>query len=65
MTDAHWLAGLAKDGLISPSLRHPPDIQYLRMVCHHRRSLVKSHLLKRNRFHKNLTTIGIRIGIHR
>jgi len=61
--DAHWLAILARAGLLRASFVPPEKLRQLRLVARHRKKLVGILSAEKNRLHKVLTDGGIRLGV--
>ena len=61
--DAHWLAMLARAGLLRGSFVPPAKLRELRLVARQRQKLVGQLASEKNRLHKVLTDSGIRLGV--
>ncbi|MHB8416304.1 MAG: IS110 family RNA-guided transposase [Acidiferrobacteraceae bacterium] len=61
--DAHWLATLARAGLLRGSFVPPSKLRELRLVARQRQKLVGQLASEKNRLHKVLTDSGIRLGV--
>jgi transposase len=61
--DAHWLATLARAGLLRGSFVPPAALRELRLVSRQRQKLVGHLASEKNRLHKVLTDGGIRLGV--
>lgn len=61
--DAHWLATLARAGLLRRSFVPPAMLRELRLVARQRQKLVGHLASEKNRLHKVLTDGGIRLGV--
>lgn len=61
--DAHWLATLARAGLLRGSFIPPAMMRELRLVSRQRQKLVGQLASEKNRLHKVLTDGGIRLGV--
>jgi len=61
--DAHWLATLARAGLLRQSFIPPADIRYLRLVARQRQKLGGMLSSEKNRLHKLLADAGIRLNV--
>jgi len=61
--DAHWLATLARAGLLRGSFVPPAQLRELRLVTRQRQKLVGQLSAEKNRLHKLLTDSGIRLGV--
>lgn len=61
--DAHWLATLARAGLLRASFVPPAAMRELRLVARQRQKLVGHLASEKNRLHKVLTDGGVRLGV--
>lgn len=61
--DAHWLATLARAGLLRRSFIPPAKFRELRLVARQRQKLVSQLASEKNRLHKVLTDSGVRLGV--
>lgn len=61
--DAHWLATLARAGLLRGSFVPPAKLRELRLIARQRQKLVGQLASEKNRLHKVLTDGGIRLGV--
>lgn len=61
--DAHWLATLARAGLLRGSFVPPAKLRELRLIARQRQKLVGQLASEKNRLHKVLTDSGIRLGV--
>lgn len=61
--DAHWLAMLARAGLLRGSFVPPAQWRELRLIARQRQKLVGQLASEKNRLHKVLTDSGIRLGV--
>lgn len=61
--DAHWLAMLARAGLLRGSFVPPAKLQELRLISRQRQKLVGQLASEKNRLHKVLTDSGVRLGV--
>ncbi len=61
--DAHWLATLARAGLLRGSFVPPAKLRELRLIGRQRQKLVGQLASEKNRLHKVLTDSGIRLGV--
>jgi transposase len=61
--DAHWLATLARAGLLRGSLVPPAKLRELRLIARQRQKLVGQLASEKNRLHKVLTDSGVRLGV--
>jgi transposase len=61
--DAHWLATLARAGLLRGSFVPPAAVRELRLIARQRQKLVGHLASEKNRLHKVLTDGGIRLGV--
>lgn len=61
--DAHWLATLARAGLLRGSFVPPAKLRELRLIARQRQKLVSQLAAEKNRLHKVLTDSGIRLGV--
>lgn len=61
--DAHWLATLARAGLLRGSFVPPAKFRELRLIGRQRQKLVGQLASEKNRLHKVLTDGGIRLGV--
>ena len=63
IADAHWLATLARAGLLRPSFIPPADIRHLRLIARQRQKLGGMLASEKNRLHKLLADAGIRLNV--
>lgn len=63
VNDAHWLATLARAGLLRGSFVPPAELRELRLLARQRQKLVGQLASEKNRLHKILTDSGIRLGV--
>ena len=61
--DAHWLATLARAGLLRGSFVPPAKLRELRLIARQRQKLVGQLASEKNRLHKVLTDSGVRLGV--
>jgi transposase len=61
--DAHWLATLARAGLLRGSFVPPSLLRELRLIARQRQKLVGQLASEKNRLHKVLTDSGVRLGV--
>ena len=61
--DAHWLAMLARAGLLRASFVPPAALRELRLIARQRQKLVGQLASEKNRLHKVLTDSRIRLGV--
>ena len=61
--DAHWLAMLARAGLLRASFVPPAKLRELRLIARQRQKLVGQLASEKNRLHKVLTDSGVRLGV--
>lgn len=61
--DAHWLATLARAGLLRGSFVPPAKWRELRLIARQRQKLVGQLASEKNRLHKVLTDSGVRLGV--
>lgn len=61
--DAHWLATLARAGLLRGSFVPPARLRELRLIARQRQKLVGQLASEKNRLHKVLTDSGVRLGV--
>lgn len=61
--DAHWLATLARAGLLRASFIPQADIRHLRLVSRQRQKLCGMLASEKNRLHKVLADSGIRLNV--
>lgn len=61
--DAHWLAMLARAGLLRGSFVPPAKLRELRLIARQRQKLVGQLASEKNRLHKVLTDSGVRLGV--
>lgn len=61
--DAHWLATLARAGLLRGSFVPPAKLRELRLIARQRQKLVGQLASEKNRLHKVLTDSGIRLAV--
>lgn len=62
VSDSHWLAQLARFGLLRGSFIPPKDLRELRIVSRYRRKLSAMAASEKNRVHKLLDDAGIKLG---
>ena len=63
VADAHWLATLARAGLLRGSFVPPAKLRELRLLARQRQKLVGQLASEKNRLHKVLTDSGVRLGV--
>ena len=63
VADAHWLATLARAGLLRGSFIPQADIRHLRLVARQRQKLGGMLASEKNRLHKVLADSGIRLNV--
>ena len=63
ISDAEWLASLARANLLSPSFVPPMALRELRLISRERQNIVSMLSAEKNRLHKVLTDGGIRLGV--
>jgi transposase len=63
VADAHWLAMLARAGLLRQSFIPPADIRHLRLIARQRQKLGGMLASEKNRLHKLLADAGIRLNV--
>jgi transposase len=63
VADAHWLATLARAGLLRASFIPPADIRHLRLIARQRQKLGGMLSSEKNRLHKLLADAGIRLNV--
>lgn len=63
VADAHWLATLARAGLLRQSFIPPADIWHLRLIARQRQKLGGMLASEKNRLHKLLADAGIRLNV--
>jgi transposase len=63
ISDAQWLATLARAGLLRGSFVPPAKLRQLRLIARQRQKLVSQLAAEKNRLHKVLTDCGIRLGV--
>lgn len=63
VADAHWLAMLARAGLLRASFVPPTALRELRLIARQRQKLVGQLASEKNRLHKILTDGGIRLSV--
>jgi transposase len=61
--DAHWLATLARAGLLRGSFIPQADIRHLRLIARQRQKLGGMLASEKNRLHKVLADSGIRLNV--
>ena len=61
--DAHWLATLARAGLLRGSFVPPAKLRELRLIARQRQKLVGQLASEKNRLHKVPTDAGVRLGV--
>lgn len=61
--DAHWLATLARAGLLRGSFIPPAKLRGLRLVARQRQKLISQLVGEKNRLHKILADGGVRLGV--
>ena len=62
VSDSHWLAQLARFGLLRGSFIPPKDLRELRLVSRYRRKVAAMLAAETNRLHKLLDDAGIKLG---
>ena len=63
ISDAQWLATLARAGLLRASFIPPAEIRHLRLIARQRQKLGGMLAAEKNRLHKVLTDAGIRLNV--
>lgn len=63
VSDAQWLASLARAGLLRNSFVPPAKLRELRIIARHRQKLVSMLAAEKNRLHKVLTDGGVRLNV--
>ncbi|MCG5525949.1 IS110 family transposase [Ectothiorhodospira haloalkaliphila] len=63
ISDAQWLATLARAGLVRASFIPPADIRHLRLIARQRQKLGGILASEKNRLHKVLADAGIRLNV--
>lgn len=63
ISDAEWLASLARANLVSASFVPPEVLRGLRIIARERQNIVSMLSAEKNRMHKVLTDGGIRLGV--
>jgi len=63
VSDAQWLASLARAGLLNASFVPKADIRHLRLISRQRQKLVGMLASEKNRMHQVLSDAGIRLGV--
>jgi len=63
LSDAQWLATLARSGLVRASFVPPADIRHLRLIARQRQKLGGMLASEKNRLHKVLADAGIRMNV--
>ena len=63
VSDAQWLATLARAGLLRGSFIPQACIRHLRLIARHRQKLGGMLASEKNRLHKVLSDSGIRLGV--
>jgi len=63
VSDAQWLATLARAGLLRGSFVPPSNLRELRLIARQRQKLVGQLASEKNRLHKALTDSGVRLGV--
>jgi transposase len=63
VSDAHWLATLARAGLLCGSFVPPAKLRELRLIGRQHQKLVGQLAWEKNRLHKVLTDSGVRLGV--
>ncbi len=61
--DAHWLATLARAGLLRGSFVPSAKLRELRLIARQRQKIVGQLASEKNRLHKVLTDSGVRLGV--
>ena len=61
--DAHWLATLARAGMLRGSFVPSAKLRELRLIARQRQKLVGQLASEKNRLHKVLTDSGVRLGV--
>lgn len=63
ISDAEWLASLARANLLSASFVPPEALRELRIIARERQNIVSMLSAEKNRMHKVLSDGGIRLGV--
>jgi transposase len=63
ISDAQWLATLARAGLVRASFIPPAEIRHLRLIARQRQKLAGMLASEKNRLHKVLADAGIRLSV--
>jgi len=63
ISDAQWLATLARAGLVRASFIPPAEIRHLRLIARQRQKLGGMLAAEKNRLHKVLADAGIRLNV--
>lgn len=63
ISDAQWLATLARAGLVRASFVPPAEIRHLRLIARQRQKLGGMLAAEKNRLHKVLADAGIRLNV--
>jgi transposase len=63
ISDAQWLATLARAGLVRASFIPPADVRNLRLIARQRQKLGGMLASEKNRLHKLLADAGIRLNV--
>jgi len=63
ISDAQWLATLARAGLVRASFVPPAEIHHLRLIARQRQKLGGMLAAEKNRLHKVLADAGIRLNV--
>lgn len=63
LSDAQWLATLARSGLLQGSFVPPAQFRELRVISRQAQKLTGTLSAEKNRLHKVLTDAGIRLGV--
>ena len=63
ISDAQWLATLARAGLVRASFIPPAEIRHLRLIARQRQKLGGMLASEKNRLHKVLADAGIRLNV--
>lgn len=62
VSDSHWLAALARMGLLKPSFIPTKDLRELRIISRERMKIKAMQAAEKNRMNKVLDDAGIRLG---
>jgi transposase len=63
ISDAQWLAALARAGLVRASFIPPAEIRHLRLIARQRQKLGGMLAAEKNRLHKVLADAGMRLNV--